>query len=69
MADDHNDPHGDTPVLFGWSRREWLAAAIVLGVAVVWGGSFALFGFPGLIIPALLLVAAAFVMIVWISRG
>ncbi len=69
MADDHEDTPGDTPILFGWSRRELLAIALVLGVAVVWGGSFALFGFPGLIVPALLLVAVAFVMLVWISRG
>lgn len=69
MADDHHDAPENKPVLFGWSRREWLAAALGLGVIAVWGGSFALFGFPGLIVPALLLVAAAFVMIVWISRG
>lgn len=69
MADDHHDTPENKPILFGWTRREWMAAALVLGVAVVWGGSFALFGFPGLIVPALLLVAAAFVMIVWISFG
>lgn len=69
MADDLHDTPENNPVLFGWSRREWMAIGIVLAVAVVWGGSYALFGFPGLIIPALLLVAFAFVMIVWISFG
>lgn len=69
MADDHNDTPEDAPVLFGWTRREWVAVALVLGVIVAWAGSFALFGFAGLIVPALVLVAVAFVMLVWISRG
>jgi hypothetical protein len=69
MADDHENTPENAPILFGWSRREWLAIALVLGVVVVWGGGYALFGFPGLIVPALLLVAVAFVMLVWISFG
>lgn len=68
MADDHDDP-ATKPVLFGWTRGEWQAAGIVLAIAAIWGGGYALFGFVGLIVPALLMVAVAFVMLVLISRG
>lgn len=69
MADDQDDDRTSHPVLFGWNRAEWQAAGLVLAVAVIWGGGYALFGFAGLIVPALLIVLAAFVMLVWISRG
>ncbi len=69
MADDHDDDSAARPVLFGWSRAEWQAVGLVLAVAVIWGGGYALFGFVGLIVPALLMVLAAFVLLVLISRG
>lgn len=69
MADDHDHDSASRPVLFGWSRAEWQAAGIVLAIAVIWGGGYAVFGFAGLIVPALLIVLVAFIMLVWISRG
>jgi hypothetical protein len=69
MADDHDDDSATRPGLFGWSRGEWQAAGLVAAVAAVWGGGYALFGFAGLIVPALLFVVAAFVLLVLISRG
>lgn len=69
MADDHDDDSATRPVLFGWSRGEWQAAGLALAVAAIWGGGYALFGFAGLIVPALLMVLVAFVMLVLISRG
>lgn len=69
MADDHDDDSMFRPVFLGWSRAEWQAAALVLAVAAIWGGGYALFGFAGLIVPALVIVLVAFVMLVWISRG
>ena len=44
-------------------------AALAIGASAVWGGAFALFGFAGLILPALLLVLGAFAALVLISRG
>ena len=45
------------------------ALAIALAAVVVWGASILLFGFGGLIVPALLLVLLTFVVIITISRG
>lgn len=69
MADDHDDDAASGPVLFGWSRAELQAAGLVLAIAALWGGGYALFGFVGLIVPALLMVLVAFIMLVLISRG
>lgn len=69
MPDDHDNDPAKKPVLFGWTLGEWQAAGLVLAVLAIWGGGFALFGAAGLIVPALSLVAAAFVLLVLISRG
>jgi hypothetical protein len=69
MADDQDDHHTSEPGLFGWTKGEWQAAGLVVAVAAIWGGGYALFGFAGLIVPALVMVLLAFVMLVWISRG
>lgn len=54
--------------------RSWTAAELkaLLGAVlavVLWGGAWAVFGFAGLIIPALFLVLLVSVMLVWVSRG
>lgn len=69
IPDDRHDISDDKPVLFGWTRREGRALGLVAAVAGVWGGSYALFGFAGLIVPALLMVAAAFALLLLITRG
>lgn len=45
--------------------------AVVVGLAllVAWAAAFFVFGYPGLIVPALTLVAAIGGFIVWVSRG
>jgi len=42
---------------------------VVGGIAAVWIAATLLFGFGGLIIGALAMVALMFVILVWISRG
>ncbi|MCA8880856.1 MAG: hypothetical protein KDA73_13080 [Rhodobacteraceae bacterium] len=66
-GDDTHD--GDHAVTKGWNREEMIALAIALAAVVVWGASILLFGFGGLIVPALLLVLLTFVVIITISRG
>lgn len=52
-----------------WTGAEFQALLIALLALITWGGSFALFGFAGLITPALALVALVATLLVWISRG
>lgn len=52
-----------------WKAEEFTALAIALAVLTVWIASTVVFGFAGLILPALALVAASFVALVVISRG
>ncbi len=66
----HAHHHDELPAVFlGWNAEELKALGIALAVLVVWIGGFALIGFAGLIIPALLLVLGSFVAIILISRG
>jgi hypothetical protein len=68
FSDAHH--HDELPAIFlGWNAEELRALAIALAVLAVWIGGFALVGFAGLILPALLLVLGAFVAIILISRG
>ena len=68
LSDAHH--HDELPAVFlGWNAEELKALAIALAVLAVWIGGFALIGFAGLIIPALLLVLGSFVAIILISRG
>ena len=68
FSDAHH--HDELPAIFlGWNAEELKALAIALAVLAVWIGGFALVGFAGLILPALLLVLGAFVAIILISRG
>jgi hypothetical protein len=64
----HDDAH---PVHrpFHWSSDDFKGLAIGVGALVVWGVLILLFGFAGLILPALLLVALSFVALLIISRG
>ena len=69
LSDDAHH-HDELPAIFlGWNAEELKALGIALAVLVVWIGGFALIGFAGLIIPALLLVLGSFVAIILISRG
>lgn len=60
--------------IFGWMARDiskdasniyWALATLVAG----WGCAILLFGYAGLIIPALALVALIFVLLIVITRG
>lgn len=50
------------------SEAAWVWAIVGL-LAVLWGTSVALFGIPGLYIPAVAMVPVIFVALVVISRG
>lgn len=69
MTDSKTADAPEAAVIFGWNKSELQALALALGVLVVWGGGFALFGFSALIITALLLVLGSFVALIMISRG
>lgn len=60
------DHHGHSQ---RWTGAEFKALLIALLALIVWGGSFALFGFAGLITPALVLVATVGTLLVLVSRG
>lgn len=50
------------------SPEAWVWAFVAL-VAALWGASIAIFGIPGLYIPAVALVPVVFVALIVISRG
>ena len=52
------DRHGEEHILWG-----------LLAIALAWGVFFMLFGYPGLIIPALILVPTIFLYLVAVSWG
>ncbi len=42
---------------------------VVLLALVAWGGSIAIWGVPGLYVPALIMVPVLMGLLIWISRG
>lgn len=60
-----SDHHADLPSL---KTTVWIFIAVAVFVAF-WGASIALFGVPGLYIPALALVPVIYVVLILISRG
>lgn len=64
------DPHTshESPEKTGSRDALWFALGLV-GYIGLWAGATALFGFPGLIYPALLAVALISAALVIISRG
>lgn len=68
MPDDHT-PTQNTDTSNGAGRRDALILLVVLVALVVWGVSIALWGVPGLYIPALCMVPIVWVLLVMISRG
>lgn len=52
-----------------WSREELMTLALAVGLLVVWAACVVLFGFVGIIVPALLMVLTIFVLLVTISFG
>jgi len=68
-AHEHAHDHHLPAIAFGWNIQELKALGLALAVLLVWIGSVAVFGFPGLIVPALFLVLATFVVLIVISQG
>lgn len=54
---------------FSVSKDEMGATALALGIIVLWAGSTVLFGYAGLIVGALIMVAAMYAVLITISRG
>lgn len=54
---------------FSVSRDEKGAIALVLAIIALWAGATVLFGYAGLIIGALTMVATMYTVLVIISRG
>lgn len=52
-----------------WSREELVTLALAVGLLVFWAACVFLFGFAGIIVPALLMVLTIFVLLVTISFG
>ncbi|MFK7939078.1 MAG: hypothetical protein AB8B82_06845 [Roseovarius sp.] len=48
------------------TRRLWAFAAVLVGL---WGTSIAMFGIPGLYLPAVALVPCVMVMLIRLTRG
>ncbi len=68
LSDPHH--HDDLPAVFlGWNMDELKALGLALAALLVWIGATALFGFGGLIIIALILVATVLAAIVVVSQG
>lgn len=68
MPQDHTPSHtADTSKAAG--RRDALILLVVLVALVAWGISFAVWGVPGLYIPALCAVPIIWVLLIFISRG
>ncbi|MGD9865962.1 MAG: hypothetical protein AB7S99_22410 [Pseudodonghicola sp.] len=60
-----SDHHADLPSL---KTTVWLFIAVTVFLAL-WGTSIALFGVPGLYMPAVALVPVMYVILILISRG
>lgn len=60
-----SDHHDDLPSL---KTTVWLFVAVAVFLAL-WGTSIALFGVPGLYMPAVALVPVMYVILILISRG
>ena len=69
MTDDNHDSDHSIHRPFSWSGDELKGLAIGVGALVVWALAIMLFGFAGVIVPALLLVVVVFVLLVIVSRG
>ena len=67
-TDTHDDP-SEQPILFGWNRAELITLLIGVAIILIWAVSYTLFGFAGLIVPALFYVFVMFVALVLISLG
>ncbi|WP_424990037.1 hypothetical protein [Fluviibacterium sp. S390] len=52
-----------------WTGTEFVTLLVAVLALATWGGSIALFGFAGLIVPALTLVGVMALVLVLISRG
>jgi|GEM_PF-690159 len=60
------DAHGEEA---GTTRRDVAIILAVLGVLALWGGSVALWGIPGLYIPAVAMVPVVWALLLLITRG
>ena len=54
---------------FSVSNEEFQALGLALTIIALWGGATAIFGYAGLIIGALTMVAVMYAVLVTISRG
>ncbi|MEV8466430.1 hypothetical protein AB0T83_06495 [Fluviibacterium sp. DFM31] len=52
-----------------WTGTEFRTLLLAVLALATWGGAIALFGFAGLIVPALALVGVMALVLVMISRG
>lgn len=65
-SDAQTDAHGEEA---GTTRRDVAIILAVLGVLALWGGSVALWGIPGLYIPAVAMVPIVWALLLLITRG
>ena len=63
------DPSAASNNTQNWSHEELMTLALAVGVLVFWAACGVLFGFVGIIFPALALVLTVFVLLVTISVG
>lgn len=54
---------------FSVSKDELGAIVLALAIIVLWAGATVLFGYPGLIVGALIIVATMYAVLITISRG